>query len=109
MPLTPAMDRHDNRHRRDFCCAMCGNAPGECAQQPRGQGAPSYCGVFRAAIIQCGAGPWTRGSSEDPAPLAQPYLVPTRDWGVVVDTASVPETNLADSRSQRIRTQPLAI
>ena len=31
--------------------------------------------------------------------LAQPHLVPTRDWGVVVDTASVPETNLADSRS----------
>jgi hypothetical protein len=24
----------------------------------------------------------------DPAPLAQPYLVPTRDWGVVVDTAT---------------------
>jgi hypothetical protein len=22
------------------------------------------------------------------APLAQPYLVPTRDWGVVVDTAT---------------------
>ena len=39
-----------------------------------------------------------RGMRGDPAPLAQPYLVPTRDWGVVVDTASVPETNLADSR-----------
>ena len=49
------------------------------------------------------------GDAGNPAPLARPYLVPTRDWGVVVDTASVPETNLADSRSQRIRIQPLAI
>ena len=28
----------------------------------------------------------------DPAPLAQPYLVPTRDWGVVVDTAFLKRT-----------------
>src|SRR5262249_37840594 len=42
-------------------------------------------------------GPWIFGERQDPAPLARPHLVPTRDWGVVVDTASVPETNLADS------------
>jgi hypothetical protein len=30
---------------------------------------------------------------------ARPYLVPTRGWGVVVDPASVPKTNLADSCS----------
>jgi hypothetical protein len=29
-----------------------------------------------------------RGMWGDPAPLARPYLVPTRDWGVVVDTAT---------------------
>jgi len=48
--------------------------------------------------MQCGAGPWISMESGDPAPLARPYLVPTRDWGVVVDTGSVAETNLADSR-----------
>src|SRR5262249_42411717 len=42
-------------------------------------------------------GPWIFGERQDPAPLARPHLVPTRDWGVVVATASVPETNLADS------------
>jgi hypothetical protein len=25
----------------------------------------------------------------DPAPLARPYLVPTRDWGVVVNTGDL--------------------
>jgi hypothetical protein len=44
---------------------------------------------------ECGAGPL--GMRGNPAPPARPYLVPTRDWGVVVDMASVPETNLADS------------
>ena len=39
---------------------------------------------------RCGAGPF-RGMG-DPAPVAQPYLVPTRDWGVVVDTAFLKPT-----------------
>jgi len=62
----------------------------------RPEGSHFLHGDFEFAM-QCGAGPF-RGMG-DPAPLARPYLVPTRDWGVVVDTASVPEINLADSRS----------
>ena len=65
------------------------------ARPPGGQSLPERrLGV----AMQCGAGPWISMESGDPAPLARPHLVPTRDWGVVVDTGSVAETNLADSR-----------
>ena len=36
-----------------------------------------------------------RKNRRGPAPLARPYLVPTRGWGVVVDPASVPENQLS--------------
>jgi hypothetical protein len=54
-------------------------------------------GNQRPQIRASGVAP-ASGDEGIPGATARPHLVPTRDWSVVVD-ASVPETNLADSRS----------
>ena len=96
------MDLHDSVEQSEFDRAYHRHAQPLVHQSPlvhqcweiikilRGRLEGSPLPAWATSSSPCSVAPalGVRGMRGDPAPLAQPYLVPTRDWGVVVDTAA---------------------